>query len=538
MIVKAKSYFLLLATATLLIFSCSKKDIEQVNSSIEFSFGLNAKSVVKNATADINATAIVITIETLDGTEVCSNKRLLVAKNIDNYKSQPLSIDPGTYKLTKFMVVDNDETVRGVVPIGFSQQINGNDALPLFFEVRNGEVSTSLLQILQTDGKTPQDFGYVSFSLNGQNAFNFMLTTNIFNNGTQQLENTSAHVTIENESVTLFDQNTPADTNNITLNEGKGKYIITVSKDGYNTWKDTLSTFAFARYKLVPFSVLLQKPEDQAIQLITNQDTISPLSINITRSSTRSSLLVCWGDGIVETTLATTNLNHTYGLPGNYKVSIIGNVENFSQLSFARCRISSINLANAVNLASINISRNTCLHTLDLSEKPNLKEVLCVEGRIETINLQNSNNIETLYCSMNNLAALDVSNLKNLKSLYCDRNSITSLDVSNNSTLQSLCCYQNKLTSLDITNNIALSLLECRNNKLISVDLSKNLNLSNISLTGNELSNQQANNMLVTLLRSVQSNPRKGSVTLDFMATGAGENAMKELRNTYQWTVQ
>jgi hypothetical protein len=240
----------------------------------------------------------------------------------------------------------------------------------------------------------------------------------------------------------------------------------------------------------------------------------------------------------VETNLATTSLSHTYGLPGNYKVSITGNVESFSQLSFARCRISVINLTKAVNLASINISRNTCLHTLDLSEKPNLKEVLCVEGRIETINMQNSNNIETLYCSMNNLAALDVSNLKNLKSLYCDRNTITSLDVSNNTALQSLCCYQNKLTSLDITNNVNLSLLECRNNKLISVDFSKNPNLSNISLTSNKISYQQANNMLVILLQSVQSNPRKGSVALDFMASGAGESAMKELRNTYKWTVQ
>jgi hypothetical protein len=537
MIVKAKSFFLLLATF-LFVFSCSKKDnIEQVNSSIEFSFELNTQSVVKSANADINATAIVVTIETLDGAEVCSNKRLLVSENNDSYKSQPLSIDPGTYKLTKFMVVDNEETVREVIPIGFSKQINGNDALPLFFEVRNGETVKSLLQVFQTEGKTPQDFGYVSFSLLGQMEFNFMMATSIFNAGTQKLENTSAHVTIENESVTLFDQNTAADTISITLNEEKGKYIISVSKDGYNTWKDTLSAYAFARYKSVPFSVILQKPEDKFIQLITNQDTISPLSITITQNVS-SKLLVTWGDGIVETTLATSSLNHTYGLPGNYKVSIIGNIESFSQLSFSRCRISAINLANAINLASINISRNTCLHALDLSEKPNLKEVLCVEGRMESINLQNSNNIETLYCSMNNLASLDVTNLKNLKSLYCDRNAIASLDVNNNTALQSLCCYQNKLTSLNITNNVVLSLLECRNNKLISVDFSKNPNLSNISITGNEISNQQANNMLVTLLQSVKSNPRKGSVTLDFMASGAGENAMKELRNTYQWTVQ
>ncbi len=537
MIAKVKNLFLLLTT--LVIFSCSKNDIEQVNSSIEFSFGLNSQSALKNATSDIsfNAASIIITIETLDGTEVFTNKRIIVSKNNDSYKSQPLSIDPGTYKLTKFMVVDNEETVREVVPMGFSKQINGNDALPLLFEVRNGEAVKSLLQVFQTDGKTPHDFGYVSFSLVGQTAFNFMLTTNIFNSGTQQLENTDAHVTIENESVTLFDGNTQADTNSIMLNEGKGKYIVTVSKDGYKPWKDTISAYAFARFKSVPFSVLLQKPEYQSIQLVTNQDTISPLSINITRSS-NSKLLVCWGDGIVETTLATTSLSHTYGLPGNYKVSIIGNIESFSQLSFARCRISAINLAEAVNLASINISRNTCLHTLDLSEKPNLKEVLCVEGRIEKMNLQNSNNIETLYCSMNNLSTIDVSNLKNLKSFYCDRNAIASLDLSNNTALQTLCCYQNKITSLDITNNVNLSLLECRNNKLISVDFSKNPNLSSISLTGNEISNQQANNMLVILLQSVQSNPRKGSVALDFMASGAGESAMKALRNTYQWTVQ
>jgi hypothetical protein len=537
--IKAKSLNLLLAATLFFFFSCKKDNVEQIVSSIEFSFGLNTeKSAVKNATSDVNITcaSVVVSIETMDGTEVVSNKRLLVNSYNNNYKSQPLLIDPGTYKLTKFLVVDNEETVREVVPIGFTHT-NINDALPIVFEVQNSEIFKIALQTALTDGKTPQDFGYVSFSLNGQNTFNFLMTTRIFNSGTQKLENTNAHISIENESVSVFEQDA-ADTTNILLNEAKGKYIITVSKDGYNIWKDTLSANAFARFKSMPLSVLLQKPSDNVIRLFSNQDTISPLNIGITRSNTSSKLLISWGDGIVETSMATSNLNHTYAYPGIYKVNIVGNVEQISQLTLTRCRLSSIDLSKASNLASINISRNYCLHALDLSEKPNLKEVYCVEGRIESINLNNSNNIETFYCSMNNLTNLDVTNLKNLKSLYCDRNALSSLNVSNNTALQSLCCYQNMISALDISNNVSLVLLECRINKLVSLDFSKNPNLSNISLTSNDISNQQANSMMVNLLQNVRNNPRSGAVNISFLPTGSGETAINELKNTYKWSVE
>jgi len=533
-----KSIYLLFVTITLFIFSCNKENLkEETQSTIAFTFGLNA---LKSAASDSisGATAIVISIETTDGSIVYNNKQVRVSNKNGSYCSDLISIMPGNYKLTKFMVIDNESLVNQVVPVGTSIKSFTGKTLPLYFVVDNGEIANLSLQVTNTLGKRPQDFGYATFNFIGEASFDFMIGVYVYNSDVQNFEFTSAHLTISQESNIIVDQDLKSGVNNTVLNEGKGKYVLTVSKDGYNTFTDTLSLYTLAGYISKSFSVLLEKSDVSKLDFVTSQDTLATLNIGITRPNASGKIRINWGDGNIEATSTTGNITHAYNFSTNYKVSISGNVNDFSKLRLSRCRISSINLTQCNNLTSIDISRNSCLKSLDLSEKTNLKEVLCVEGKIEAINMMNSNNIESIYCSVNKLTALDISNLTNLKTIYCDRNSLSSLDVSNNTNLQMLCCYQNNITSLDISNNTMLQLFEVRDNKLSSIDLSKNINLTNISIVNNKLTNLQINNLLVSVLQNVIANPRKGFISMDIFPSGAGDNAMKELENTYKWTVQ
>jgi len=535
---KPLNFYSLIAVLILLTFSCKKENTnDEKQSTIEFIFGLNT---LKSASSDslLGATAIVISLETMDGTEVYNNKQVSVSNKNGNYSSGPISINPGAYKLTKFMVIDNEGAVNQVVPIGSSQKSFTSKTLPLNFTVGNGEMANLTLQVMNTAGKVPQEFGYVSFNFIGEATFDFMVSAYIYNADIQNFELTDAHLTILNESNILVDQDIKSEANNTVLKEGNGKYILMVRKDGYNTWTDTLSSNLLAGYYAKPFSVLLENSGDNKIAFVTNQDTIADLKFSITRTNTSSKLRINWGDGTIETASVTSNITHAYTVPASYKVSITGNTLDFSTLNITRCRIASINLAQCNNLTSIDISRNSCLKTLDLSEKPSLKEVLCVEGEIENINIINSDNIESIYCSVNKLMSLDLSNLKNLTAIYCDRNALNSLDVSNNPNLQMLCCYQNNIANLDISNNTSLNLLECRDNKLSNIDFSKNINLANISLLNNKFNNLQANNLLVALLQNVKSNPRKGFISIDIFPSGDGEKAKNELEKSYLWTVQ
>jgi hypothetical protein len=520
---KTKYFYPIVLALILVMFSCNKKEdgIIQIKSSIEFTFALDKQEeLLKSAQTDTvtDATDIVLSIETPDGKVVLSNKRLSISKNDSNYISEPFEIEAGTYKLTKFLVINKENMVIHAVPYGYSKKSDPNDdLLPLSFSIENSQAVKMKLQVTNAIGKNPQDLGYASFSFDQEPTFDVMIGVYTYNPEGQGFSMTNAKLTIEEDSKIIFDQDIQSDISKVTIKEGQGKYIFTVSKDGYNTWKDTLAAYNLVKYSVNPFSVLLEKPDEHSISFITNQDTITPLNINIKSFNTNKKLRVNWGDGIIETASATCKLTHEYSVPADYKVSITGNIDDINYIFLKRCGISSIDLKEAINLDSIEISRNSYLKTLDLSGKPNLKKILCVEGNIETINLINSDNIETLYCSLNRLKTLDIANLKSLKTLYCDRNLLSALVVANSLNLQRLCCYQNNISDLDISNNTYL----------------ENINLSN-----NKFSNQSINNLLVALLQNVKSSPHKGSFSGNMLLSGTGEKAKLELEKDFGWIVQ
>lgn len=72
------------------------------------------------------------------------------------------------------------------------------------------------------------------------------------------------------------------------------------------------------------------------------------------------------------------------------------------------------------------------LMSLDVSNNPKLKELMCAGGSLDRLDVGNCTSLERLQCSYNRLTTLDVSRNPNLTNLYCTNNFLTHLDLSKN----------------------------------------------------------------------------------------------------------
>lgn len=523
-----------IAILILTMISCRKESVETFQGSVEFSFDLSSQSGNTQVTSPTSA---LVSVEDGAGQSIYNNEKVNLTQVNGTCTTKPLMFEAGNYKLTKFMIIDADGNVLHATPMGFSSNASLVDnPLPIKFAVQKGLTTKLLPEVISTQSKIPQDLGYTSFKLNEQASFSFQLGVYSFNNDTKQFEATTALLSLVSDAGETFNQTTSSVIDTIKVKEA-GKYILTVSKEGYQAWVDTLSVNDLLHYYSSPMAVTLDKTGETSMNFETVQDTLTRVIINLKSYDNSTPLRVNWGDGKFEVVTAPSKLTHDYAVIGNYNVKFTGNISSIYKLGLTHCQISSLNLDKADHLASIEISRNQKLKTLNLSEKHALKEVLCVEGSIENLNLTNSDNIELIHCSLNNLKSLDLSTLPNLKTLYCDRNKLVSLETKNNINLKILYCYQNALASLDLTNNSALETLDCRTNKLVSIDLAKSVNIKNILLGSNSISNDNANKMLVDLLQAVKANPRSGQISLNVTVKDAGQTSKDTLEKTYLWTV-
>jgi hypothetical protein len=135
--------------------------------------------------------------------------------------------------------------------------------------------------------------------------------------------------------------------------------------------------------------------------------------------------------------------------------------------------LTSLDLSGNPNLQYVNCSSNNIGPTLNILQNLGLTYLDCSgQGQgsnpalslIAGLNSGSALPLITLRCYNNLLTAVQVSNYPNLKNLLCSGNRLTSLDVTANTNLVDLRCGENYLTSLDLSNNIKLERVSANSN--------------------------------------------------------------------------
>jgi PKD repeat protein len=131
------------------------------------------------------------------------------------------------------------------------------------------------------------------------------------------------------------------------------------------------------------------------------------------------------------------------------------------------------------NITSLNVTGNTGLTTLYTYINPNLTVIT----GLNTCTAMNV--LQVWNCNLVG-ATFDISALASLVILQISGNSnLSTLDVTNNTLLRELYCQDDNLSTLDVTNNPELLILQANGNSLTTLNLTNNIKLKTLFLYAN-----------------------------------------------------
>jgi surface protein len=237
---------LLTLSLILCLSSCKKVNPEEVSiKEVEFSLGGIIKSNKSAANLDDGdpvPSSILVTILDSDGDEVYNREPIDILRFGDAFVSEKINLLEGNFSLSEFFVLDADGKIVYAAPkegSAFAQLVN--DPLNIDFNTVDKEITEVQVEVLKAEYATPDKFGYGSFELNIVGTMDIQVAISAYDYDTEQLQLTTAELTVtDNEgndvSISLGDS-----TNVVRLRDSLSNYYLSISKETYDSFLDTLS---------------------------------------------------------------------------------------------------------------------------------------------------------------------------------------------------------------------------------------------------------------------------------------------------------
>jgi uncharacterized protein (TIGR02145 family) len=223
-------------------FSSCKKDNNNENESqgtIQFELSASQQQTQKKCLGISELPAsIVITIADSKGKVAIESKKIALFNMNGSYISESLSLVIGNYNITKFMVLNDSDSVIYATPLkGSNLAYLVTTPLPIAFNISKNNVTKVVPEVLSVGSFKPEDFGYYSFSFDVVKTFDFLVTVMVYNFSIKNWELTAANIIIKTSDSTIaYNDTLEAITNQITLRDNSINYTLQVSKVGYQTY--------------------------------------------------------------------------------------------------------------------------------------------------------------------------------------------------------------------------------------------------------------------------------------------------------------
>lgn len=201
---------------------------------------------------------------------------------------------------------------------------------------------------------------------------------------------------------------------------------------------------------------------------------------------------------------------------GNFLTSLdLSTAGNLQKLEISSNFLQSINLTALTHLIDINCSHNY-LTVLDLSANRNIESLNCNGNAFTTgLDLTDYTNLRTLSCADARLPSLNITGCYILQNLYCGANNLTALDLTRCYGLTSIDCQRNQISELTFHGLIQLKNLHCLNNNLTSLDVSSLPLLTSFSCESNQLTSLNIKNGSFAPDFSMADNPNLQYICAD-----------------------
>jgi hypothetical protein len=212
-----------------------------------------------------DAAALVVSIaEQGSGALVYDAEEVVLYGFDGTYLNHPLSLAPGNYALTELLVVGADGDALYAAPLEGSPLAHlVADPLEISFSVTKDAVTTVRPQVVSTEARVPQDFGYASFGIDIVERLDFLVAVFAYNDVLQALEPTATSIRVTSANGTVLYAGTlQAATSQVTVPAGQGEYRVLLEKPGYTPYSQGFTEAELAAYfdgtAQGPLTVVLQ----------------------------------------------------------------------------------------------------------------------------------------------------------------------------------------------------------------------------------------------------------------------------------------
>jgi hypothetical protein len=197
-----------------------------------------------------DATELVVSITDAAGAMVYESEQIELYNFEGSLLSRPLSLVPGSYDLTQFLVRDAGGAVIYAAPLtGSELAYLVADPLAIAVDTTKDTVTTVRPEVLSTAEHIPEDFGYASFGLDVVEVIDFLVAAFVYDAGAQALIPTTAAIEITNEAGDgLYSGSLETLTNKITVPKGHAQYQVTITKPGYADYTQSFAVAELAAY--------------------------------------------------------------------------------------------------------------------------------------------------------------------------------------------------------------------------------------------------------------------------------------------------
>jgi hypothetical protein len=243
--------------AIFILVSCKNDEEPGKNEgSVNFSFTQAEASSGRNKGADVRA--LLITVKASDGSVVYEKKQINLFKLGGEYISEPLSFRPGSFKLTEFLLLDENNKVLYATPVEGSKLAHlVADPLPINFSIVKDKTIKVTPQVIAVNEDNAGDFGYSTFSFNIVKTFDFLISVFAFNEASNNFELTASHLKISSAGNILFDQDISDSTNSVKTKDDLTNYSIEITKSGYTTYQHVFTADELRQHANDPIIVTL-----------------------------------------------------------------------------------------------------------------------------------------------------------------------------------------------------------------------------------------------------------------------------------------
>lgn len=358
-------------------------------------------------------TALLLSIRKSTGETVLTHERVTLLKVGGQYITEPLSLHPGDYAITDFMLVDAASEVLYATPLANSPLAGAvSHPLPYAFTVSADVILNIDMQVLAVGTNTPENFGYTSFGIDINTGNLFSLS--VFIPGADGLELTGGEAFIMSGYDTLYRYTLAAETNMIPFyGDTTQTYTLIVTQSGYTRY---LRQFVYAALKdelagqplevvLVPaFTMVIWST--QFMGYYSRWDYYGDQGVlNVDIGLLNSNFAGGYDMG----PFSNSSVEVNYEAPGRYFSTVTGDLDELKSIIYTS-PVDSIDVRHVPNLTGLGLRSESRVRRIDLTHNHKLEELyLSGIGTLRDVTIPSDNRLNNVRLQNTGLSSASIT---------------------------------------------------------------------------------------------------------------------------------